>query len=179
MTIGPDATMQAILSFYPGAQRALFRKYHIGGCASCGFAPDEKLATVCRRAGNIDPIEALAWIAQCDAQDRANEITPSQLHAAMCNAVTPVRILDIRTREEWDVVRLEGAEFFTQELMQQILSTWPREDLIVVYDHMGKRSLDATAYFAGQGFTNVKSLRGGIDAWAAEIDPTMPRYEVE
>jgi rhodanese-related sulfurtransferase len=179
MTLGPDAPMQAILSVYPGAQRALFRKYHIGGCASCGFAPEETLATVCQRAGNVDPAEALAWIAQCDAHDRANEITPAQLQTAMRDAATPLHILDIRTREEWDAVRLEGADFFTQELMQQILSTWPRGELIVVYDHLGKRSLDATAYFAGQGFTNVKSLRGGIDAWAAEIDPEMPRYEVE
>ncbi len=177
--IGPDATMRAILNLYPGAQRALFRKYHIGGCASCGFSQDETLAAVCARSGNIDPSEALAWIVQCDAQDRANEITPTQLKTSLHATRTSVRILDIRTREEWDAVRLEGALFLTQELMQEILSTWPKDELLVIYDHLGKRSLDAAAYFMGQGFTNVKSLRGGLDAWAAEIDPGMPRYEIE
>jgi rhodanese-related sulfurtransferase len=63
--------------------------------------------------------------------------------------------------------------------MQNILSTWPREQLLVLYDHEGTRSMDAAAYFQGHGFTNVKSLRGGIDAWSAEADPALPRYHLE
>ena len=43
----------------------------------------------------------------------------------------------------------------------------------------GSASLDAAAYFAGHGFTRAKFLRGGIDAWAQEVDATMPRYRVE
>jgi rhodanese-related sulfurtransferase len=39
--------------------------------------------------------------------------------------------------------------------------------------------MDAAAYFQGHGFANVKSLRGGIDAWSAEVDPNLPRYRVE
>jgi rhodanese-related sulfurtransferase len=39
--------------------------------------------------------------------------------------------------------------------------------------------MDAAAYFSGHGFANVKSLRGGIDAWSAEIDPSLPRYHLE
>ena len=39
--------------------------------------------------------------------------------------------------------------------------------------------MDAAAYFQGHGFTNVKSLRGGIDAWSAEVDPKLPRYHLE
>ena len=39
--------------------------------------------------------------------------------------------------------------------------------------------MDAAAYFQGHGFENVKSLRGGIDAWSAEVDPTLPRYHLE
>jgi hypothetical protein len=38
--------------------------------------------------------------------------------------------------------------------------------------------MDAASYFAGHGFTNVKSLTGGIDAWSATIDSTVPRYEI-
>jgi rhodanese-related sulfurtransferase len=41
------------------------------------------------------------------------------------------------------------------------------------------RSLDAAAYFQGQGFENVKGLRGGIDAWSREIDASVPRYHLE
>ncbi len=39
VTIDPNITMRELLEQFPGAQRALFRKYHIGGCSSCGFSP--------------------------------------------------------------------------------------------------------------------------------------------
>ena len=54
-----------------------------------------------------------------------------------------------------------------------------RKNLLVIYDHTGARSMDAAAYFQGHGFENVKSLRGGIDAWSTEVDPKLPRYHVE
>jgi rhodanese-related sulfurtransferase len=63
--------------------------------------------------------------------------------------------------------------------MQEMLSQLPPEDLLVIYDHQGARSLDAAAYFQGQGFENVKSLRGGIDAWSREVDASLPRYHLE
>ena len=88
-------------------------------------------------------------------------------------------LLDVRTREEWDAVKLPNSQLFTQELMQDILAKQSRTDLLVIYDHKGARSLDATAFFQGHGFENVKSLRGGIDAWSAEVDPTLPRYHLE
>ena len=54
-----------------------------------------------------------------------------------------------------------------------------RDALLVFYDHDGSAGLDAAAYFAGHGFTNAKYLRGGIDAWAQEVDNKMPRYKLE
>ena len=50
---------------------------------------------------------------------------------------------------------------------------------MVIYDHTGKSSLDAAAFFQGHGFKDVRCLRGGIDAWAKEIEPKMPRYRLE
>ena len=78
-------------------------------------------------------------------------------------------LLDVRTREEFEAVKLPNAQLFTQELMQEI-PDWSRNDLPVIYDHQGARSMDAAAYFQGHGFKNVKSLRGGIDAYSAEAD---------
>ena len=74
---------------------------------------------------------------------------------------------------------IDDAQLFTQESMQEILSKWPRENLLVVYDHQGTRSLDAVAYFQGHSFENAKSLRGGIDAWSVEVDQKLPRYHLE
>ena len=177
-TIDPNITMKELLERFPGAQRALFQKYHIGGCASCGFAPDETLAGVCARNENVGVGEAVDHIVASDAADRAMQIEPRVLADSMANG-EPVNLLDVRTREEYEAVKIDGAELFTQESMQKILSTWPRQQLFVIYDHQGTRSLDAAAYFQGHGFENVKSLRGGIDAWSAEVDPKLPRYHVE
>jgi rhodanese-related sulfurtransferase len=169
--------MRELLEQFPGAQRALFRKYHIGGCSSCGFSPEETLAVVCARNDNLDVDEVIEHIFESDVADRAMQIEPRELSERMKSG--KVYLLDVRTREEHDAVKIDNAQLFTQELMQDILSNWPRENLLVVYDHQGTRSLDAAAYFQGQGFSNVKSLRGGIDAWSVEVDSKLPRYHLE
>ena len=176
--IDPQITMKELLERYLGAQRALFRRYHIGGCASCGFSPEETLAGVCARNENLDTDEVTEHILASDAADRAMQIEPRELSERIATAEN-VHLLDIRTREEFDAVQLPGAHLFTQEFMQEILAKWSRADLLVIYDHQGARSMDAAAYFQGHGFENIKSLRGGIDAWSVEIDPKLARYHLE
>ena len=78
-TISPQSPMHDVLAAYPGARRALFRKYHIGGCSSCGFQPSETLAQLCERNGNLDVAEALAHIRASHEQDRQLEITPREV----------------------------------------------------------------------------------------------------
>jgi rhodanese-related sulfurtransferase len=169
--------MAELLEAYPGAQRALFRNYHIGGCASCGFRPDETLGDVCSRNGGLDPEDVLENVRSAWEQEERMMITPREVKALLES--DGVEILDIRTREEYEVVHLEGARLLDQGLMQEMLATKPKNDLLVIIDHKGSRSLDAAAYFAGHGFTNLRCLRGGIDAWSVEVDPTFPRYTLE
>ena len=177
-SIDPSITMRELLEQFPGAQRALFRRYHIGGCSSCGFSPEETLAGVCVRNENLDVDEVIEHILTSDAADRAMQIEPRELSDRLAVGET-IHLLDIRTREEFDGVKLPGAQLFTQELTQQILTNWSRTDLFVIYDHQGTRSMDAAAYFQGHGFENIRSLRGGIDAWSSEVDPKLPRYHLE
>ncbi len=176
--INPNITMRELLEQFPGAQRALFRKYHIGGCSSCGFSPDETLAGLCARNDNLNVDEVAEHIVASDAADRAMQIEPRELSDRIA-AGEQINLLDVRTREEYEAVKLTDAQLFTQELMQEILGKWSRENLLVVYDHDGARSMDAAAYFQGHGFENVKSLRGGIDAWSVEVDQKLPRYHLE
>jgi len=176
--IDPNITMRDLLVQFPGAQRALFRKYHIGGCASCGFSPEETLAGVCARNENLDVDEVIEHITASHEADRAMQIEPRELADRIASG-KPVYLLDVRTREEFEAVKLPDAHLFTQELMQQILGDGSRTNLLVIYDHTGERSMDAAAYFRGHSFENVKSLRGGIDAWSAEVESKLPRYHVE
>ncbi len=175
-TIDSSITMRELLEQFPGAQRAMFRKYHIGGCSSCGFSPDETLAGVCARNENVNVDEAIEHIIASDEAERAMQMEPRDLQEKL-SLGEKLNLLDIRTREEFEAVKIPGAQLFIQELMQT--NDWSREDLLVVYDHQGTRSLDAAAYFQGHGFTNVKSLRGGIDAYSAEVDSSLARYELE
>jgi hypothetical protein len=77
--INPQLQMREVLEHFPGAQRALFRRYHIGGCSSCGFSPDETLAQVCARNGNLDVAEVLAHIQSSHEQDAKVLISPAEL----------------------------------------------------------------------------------------------------
>ena len=170
--------MREVLTAYPGAQRALFKGYHIGGCASCAFSPDETLAQLCQRNNQLVVAEVLAHIQSAHEHDERTLIAPREL-AELLKLDLGTKLLDIRTREEHDAVRIAGSVRMAQDTMQEVLAKWPRAELVVIYDHAGKQSLDAAAYFQGHGFQNVRCLRGGIDAWAEEVDAEMPRYRME
>jgi rhodanese-related sulfurtransferase len=177
-TIDASITMAELLQEYPGAQRALFRAYHIGGCSSCGFRSDETLAEVCRRNEDLPVNEVIETILQGHQADLAMQIAPTELSARL-DAGEQIPLIDVRSREEWDAVHVPQSVFLTQELMQEILTSWPKGREFVFLCHHGVRSLDAAAYFAGHGFTQVKSLQGGIDKWSVQVDPELPRYHLE
>jgi len=178
--LSPGMTMNALARTAPGARRALFRAYHIGGCASCGFRAEETLEEVCARNDALDVQEAIRTITEAHAQDEVMLLHPGEAARLKESDADSTRFLDIRSREEFDAVQIPGSTHFTQEMMQEIVGTWPRETgAIIIVDHTGDRALDAAAYFGGHGFSNIRALRGGIDAWCAQVDPSMPRYELE
>jgi len=169
--------MRAVLEAYPGAQRALFRRYHIGGCASCGFQPTETLAQVCQRNNDLNVSEVLDHIQTSHEQDAKLLITPKEL-ADLRQKNADAKLIDVRSREEYEAVHIDGALLLSQPVMQEIMGKWPRTETLVIVDHQGKSALDAAAYFLGHGFENVRCLRGGIDAWSQEVDTELPRYRL-
>lgn len=175
--MAPDSAMSAVLEVFPGAQRALFRRYHIGGCSSCGFQPTETLAQVCARNGNLDVAEVLEHIRSSHEQDAKILITPAEL-AELRKQDPTLRILDVRAREEFEAVNIAGSVLMSQDVMRQIMGEGTNAKPLVVVDHQGKAALDAAAYFMGHGLQNVRCLRGGIDAWATEVETGMRRYKL-
>ena len=175
-TIDPQTSMGELLSLFPGAQRALFRSYHIGGCSSCGFNPAETLAQVCARNNNLNADEVAQTILTAHEADEKMRIAPTE--AAELVKTGKARLIDVRSREEWDATHIEGSTFFTQELMHS-LGGLPKDELLVFVCHHGVKSMDAAAYFLGHGLENVRVLRGGIDAWSCDVDANLPRYELE
>jgi rhodanese-related sulfurtransferase len=176
-TISPQLQMREVLENFPGAQRALFRRYHIGGCSSCGFSPDETLAQVCARNGNLDVAEVLAHIQSSHKQDAKVLISPAEL-AGLLQHDQSVKLVDVRSREEFEAVNIAGSVLLSQDVMRELMASGSNTNPIVVIDHAGKNGLDAAAYFMGHGLQNVRCLRGGIDAWAQEVDAKMRRYKL-
>ena len=169
--------MSVVLEIFPGAQRALFRRYHIGGCASCGFQPTETLAQVCERNGNLDVAEVLSHIQSSHELDAKIFISAIEL-AELWKRDSTVRLLDVRSREEFEAVNIAGSQLMSQDVMRQIMGDGSNTRPLVIVDHQGKTALDAAAYFMGHGLQNVRVLRGGIDAWAQEVETTMRRYKL-
>ena len=171
-----DTKMEELMSVMPGARRALFARYHLGGCQSCAFSENETLAELCERA-ELDAGEVLAHLLKSHEHDQTMLIAPEEVKAKV-DAGESVRWIDVRTREEHEAVTISGAELFKPELQEDIFKEKP-EGMIVLFDHTGKYVLDQVAWFRGHGLENAFGLTGGIDAWSREVDPKVMRYRVE
>ena len=166
-------TMQQVTTVFPAAQRALFQKYHVGGCSSCGFQPSDTLASVAMSHG-LDINEVVEHIHRSQEMQKDMEIAPRETAELLKQG--KIKLLDVRTPEEYAIASVAGSLLVDQSLAQEIMQSWPKDTAIVTMCHHGMRSLDAAAYLRGHGFTNAKSMSGGIDAWALEIDSSVPRY---
>ena len=177
-TIGPESTMREVLEAYPGAQRALFRQYHIGGCSHCSFQPDETFEQLCRRNENLDPKEVLESIKASHDEDQKILIEPKDLATWLAQDKS-IRLVDVRSREEFEAAHIPGSVLLSQDVMREIMSSGSNSHPLVVIDHRGAQGLDAAAYFKGHGLQNVRCLRGGIDAWSTEVDAGIRRYSFQ
>ena len=170
-----ETQMGQILEAYPSARRALFQKFHIGGCSSCGYADTDTLGTVClnHNISNVDQV--VEHILNSHEADQKVQISARDA-AALLKENPNAKLVDVRTSEEYQAAHIEGALLVDSDEKVQAIMTLPKDTPIVVHCHHGMRSLDAASYLIGHGFTNVKSMTGGIDAWSVDVDPGIPRY---
>ena len=85
-------------------------------------------------------------------------------------------LVDVREQNEWDICHLQGAKLMPVGKLEQFLPQLEGHAPLYLYCHKGTRSLKALKILQAAGFSQVKSLAGGIDRWAEVIDPNMPRY---
>ena len=103
------------------------------------------------------------------------EITVTELAQKLKSAHPPL-LIDVRQANEFAYCRIPGAELRPLGEIQAWSRDLDPEAEIVLQCHTGMRSAQAANYLARLGFKHVYNLEGGIDAWAEEIDPAMPRY---
>ncbi len=103
------------------------------------------------------------------------QLSPAAL-AALLEQDNPPVLLDVRDAEEFAIAKLPGGQLLTPKLLDEVHNHWPKDRDIVTYCHHGIRSMNMAVSLIGEGFKNVRSLAGGIDAWALEVDSTVVRY---
>ena len=103
------------------------------------------------------------------------EIAPADLKREW-TANPELVVIDVREPHEYEIARIEGARLMPLSELAGRLRELDGHAEIVTHCHHGIRSLQAREILKGAGFANVRSLAGGIDAWACEVDPDVPRY---
>jgi rhodanese-related sulfurtransferase len=104
-----------------------------------------------------------------------SEISPQDLKARLDRHEAPL-LLDVRQDWETQLCRLPNAVHIPIEEIELRVDELSAQDDIVVYCHQGVRSAAVAEYLRSLGFTSVRNLSGGLDAWARTIDPSMRRY---
>lgn len=109
-----------------------------------------------------------------DAKETKVEISPKEAEELISAGAF---VIDVREEYEFDIGHLPNAFHLPLgKLSKETTSSIPSDKPIIAYCHHGVRSSYAVKELNDLGFNNALSLAGGIDAWATEVDPTIPRY---
>ena len=173
--ITPDLTMEVVLQRAPAAQRALFQRYHIGGCSHCAFQPTDTLGQLAKDHNILDVDEMIRTILRAEELDGRIQVEAREVKEWQERG-EEFLFLDCRTPDEWDKARVDGAEPLDYDDSARYMGM-PKEHKMVFLCKDGERSLSVASYFIGHQFTSVFAVRGGLDAWRAEVDSSIPAYE--
>jgi sulfur-carrier protein adenylyltransferase/sulfurtransferase len=102
-------------------------------------------------------------------------IEPEALAAALKTAEPPL-LIDVREPEEWAIAHLPGAHLIPKAELPERVDEITRAREVVLYCRSGARSAQAARLLLDLGFSQVRSLNGGINAWSERVDPSVPRY---
>jgi adenylyltransferase/sulfurtransferase len=106
------------------------------------------------------------------------EISAAELRQLRSGGGEEFLLLDCREPEEHDLVSIGGEMLIPMgQLPERLTELAGREaSRVVVYCHLGGRSLRVAMWLRQKGFARAQSLAGGVDRWAVEVEPGLPRY---
>lgn len=138
-------------------------------CPLCGEKPSIR--------GLID-YEQFCGIPAEPAVPDANpdEVSVEEMKKALADKSLGIRVIDVREPDEYQIARIEGVPLLPLSLLPQRFTELDPNQQIYIHCKSGVRSLKALRFLREQGFKYVKSVKGGIQAWSDQIDPSVPRY---
>ena len=105
------------------------------------------------------------------------QISPSELAALRADPAHPAPVLvDVREPWEFERCRIGGSLSVPLGQIPAQHAGLPQDRDLILVCHHGSRSQQAAMWLAANGHANVHNLSGGVEAWALEVDPAMPRY---
>lgn len=110
-----------------------------------------------------------------EADDMVASLSVQELKQKM-DAHEPLTLIDVREPWEYEIAQITGSRLIPLGELPERLAELPREGVLVIQCHSGVRSEQGARVLQAAGFANVYNLEGGIEAWASEVDRTMPRY---
>lgn len=103
------------------------------------------------------------------------QLDPAAARALLTERGSEGVLLDVREPWEYETAHVDGSLLIPMGQIPDRLGELNSAHTYVVMCHHGRRSQQVAAYLNAQGF-QVVNLAGGIDAWAADLDPRLPRY---
>lgn len=85
-------------------------------------------------------------------------------------------LLDVREPGEYQICHIPGSQLIPMQSIPARQTELDPDAPIVCICHHGMRSMAVAGFLEKNGFTNVTNMSGGIDAWARQVDPGMPKY---
>jgi rhodanese-related sulfurtransferase len=105
------------------------------------------------------------------------QLGPAELFKWRADAKrAPPVLIDVREPWEFEYCRIEGSVSIPLGELAGRVGELPHDRPLVMVCHHGHRSFHAAAMLKHAGFFQVHNLRGGVEEWAAEVEPTMKRY---
>jgi rhodanese-related sulfurtransferase len=105
------------------------------------------------------------------------QITPQLLQQWLADTGRkPPVLLDVREPWEYQTCRIEGSTLVPMNTIPARVRELDSDTEIVVICHHGARSFQVAVFLERNGFSNLYNLQGGVNAWADQVEPTMPRY---
>ncbi|GGY12481.1 rhodanese-like domain-containing protein [Paludibacterium paludis] len=104
------------------------------------------------------------------------EVTARELSEQLSGPGAAPLLVDVRETWEWQIAHIDGALHMPMNLVPLRMAELPDERPLVIVCHHGVRSYQVARYLIDAGFDDVASLRGGIEAWACDVDPSLAHY---
>jgi sulfur-carrier protein adenylyltransferase/sulfurtransferase len=111
-----------------------------------------------------------------EPQSNPDEVTVQEMKRALENPSSGIRVIDVREPDEYEISHIKGVPQIPLSVLGQRFTELDPNQQLYIHCKSGVRSMKALNFLREQGFKYVKSVKGGILAWAEEVDPSVPKY---